>query len=314
MDVTIIIPTYNRAEFLPKAIESCKSAQLSVQLIVVDDGSTDGTWALLNQMEGIEFYKQEKWGKPFAANMAFSHAKGKYVKFVDSDDWLEPGSLEKQYHLAEAENADIVVSGYRLYEDEKLVRTQDWIDCDDFIAQNLGECDSSSYTAFLFKKDFINDIPHRTSFASANFASRDDRCFILEAALKNPRVSVLKSPAICIRQHQKGRLQTQKTIASACIHYQHLLIYKNIIKLLAETNRLTPRRVDASIKILWPLAHWIAKDFLAEGVKVADWIYELNPDFKVPEKGLVGWLYQNTSFKRTEQLLRIRRAIFDVFR
>lgn len=314
MDITIIIPTHNRIGFLPKAIESCKDSKLSVQIIVVDDGSTDGTWELLGQMEGIEIYRQEKWGKPFAVNMAFSHAKGKYVKFVDSDDWLEPGSLEKQYHLAEKEKADIVVSGYSFYDDEKHIKTQEWIYCDDFIAQNLGECDSSSYTAFLFRRDFIKDIPHRTSFASANFASRDDRCFILEAALKDPKISILRSPAICIRQHHSGRLQIQKSVALVCINYQHLLIYKNILKQLAETARLSPRRIDAAIKILWPLAHWVAKDFLDEGVKIADWIYQLNPAFKVPEKGPLGWMYQNIGFKRTEQLLRIRRRLVNVFR
>ncbi|MBS1530093.1 MAG: glycosyltransferase family 2 protein [Bacteroidetes bacterium] len=307
MDVTIIIPTYNRMGFLPKAIASCKSEGVEVQVIVVDDGSTDGTWDMLQQMEGIGIFRQQHWGKPWAVNMAFQHARGEYIKFLDSDDWLAEGILAKQFALAEKENADIVVAGYYVYEDEHLVRTQPWTHCDDFIAQNLGECDSSHYSAFLFRKDFVRDIPHRTSFASANFASRDDRCFMLEASLKEPKVSVLEEPALCHRHHTKGRLQFQHSLAAACTNYQHLLIYKNIIGQLAATNRLTERRIKAATSILWPLAHWIAKDSLPDAVKVVDWIYELDPNFKVPEKGALSRLYKTIGFKPVEKLLRFRR-------
>jgi glycosyltransferase involved in cell wall biosynthesis len=308
MDITIIIPAYNRISFLPKAIESCKNnAGVEVQVIVVDDGSADGTWEMLQKIEGIEIYRQQHWGKPWAVNMAFQQAKGKYIKFLDSDDWLAEGALAKQFALAEKDNADIVVAGYYLYQNEELIRTQPWIHCDDFIAQNLGECDSSHYSAFLFRKDFINDIPHRTSFANANFASRDDRCFMLEASLREPKVSVLEEPALCHRHHNKGRLQFQNSLGAACTNYQHLLIYKNIIGQLAATNRLTERRIKAAVNILWPLAHWIAKDSLRDAVKVVGWIYELDPQFTIPQGGALGKLYKTIGFKQTEKLLRFRR-------
>lgn len=310
MDITVIIPTYNRLWSLPKAIESCKgNDKLAVQIIVVDDGSTDGTWDMLNQLQGIEIYKQQNWGKPWAVNMAFSHAKGKYIKFLDSDDRLIAGSLAAQFELAEKNEADIVVAGYEIYESENYIRTQEWVKCDDFIAQNLGECDSSHYSAFLFRKSFINDIPHRTSFAAADFASRDDRCFMLEAALKEPKIEVFKEATLCHVHHQKGRLQFQHSIASACTNYQHLLIYKNTLKQLEATNRLTTRRVKASLNILWPLCHWIAKDSIGDATDILNWIYEIDSDFKIPEKGALGFMYKKLGFKLTEQLLTLRRAI-----
>ena len=308
MDLTVIIPAYNRIWSLPKAVESCRDVgELSVQIIVVDDGSTDGTREMLEQTQGIEIYRQQHWGKPWAVNLALKHAKGKYIKFLDSDDWLVAGSLLKEFNLAEQQNADVVVAGYEIYEDEKFIRTQEWTVCDDFIAQNLGECDSSHYSAFLFRKDFINDIPHRTSFASANFASRDDRCFILEVALKEPKIAILNEAALCHVHHEKGRLQFQKSTASACTNYQHLLIYKNILKQLADTNRLTNRRIMASVNILWPLCHWIAKDNINEADALLKWICELEPDFKIPDKGFTGFLYRNFGFKNTERIMGIRR-------
>ena len=310
MDITIIIPAYNRIWSLPKAIESCRdNSGLAVQIIVVDDGSTDGTWEMLSKLDGIEIYQQQKWGKPWAVNMAFTHAKGKYIKFLDSDDWLVPGSLQKQFELAELKQVDVVVAGYHLYENDQLIRSQEWINCDDFIAQNLGESDSSHYSAFLFRKDFINDIPHRTSFAAANFASRDDRCFMLEVALKEPLVAVLNEPSLCHTHHNKGRLQFQSNMAATCTNYQHLLIYKNILKQLADTGRLTQRRIDAAIKILWPLCHWIAKDDINTAVDAFKWLNSIDPEFKIPEKGGLGLLYNNLGFKRTEKLLRLRRIV-----
>lgn len=315
MDITIIIPAYNRIWALPGAIESCRDdSGLAVQVIVVDDGSTDGTWEMLSKMKGIEIYRQQHWGKPWAVNWAFQHAKGRYIKFLDSDDWLVEGSLRKEFDLAERESSDIVVAGYHVYEDDRLVRTQEWLMCDDFIAQNLGECDSSHYSAFLFRKGFIDDIPHRTSFANANFASRDDRCFMLEVALKEPKVAILSEIALCHSHHTKGRLQFPASLAAGCTNYQHLLIYQNILGQLKDTGRLTKRRIDAATKILWPLAHWIAKDFPEDGKKAADWIFELDPDFKAPEKGALGWLYRNIGFKGTEKILTVRRSIANVFR
>jgi glycosyltransferase involved in cell wall biosynthesis len=310
MDITVIIPAYNRIWSLPKAIESCKNnGGLSVQIIVVDDGSTDGTWDMLTQTEGVEIYRQEKWGKPWAVNMAFAHAKGKYVKFLDSDDWLLPGILEKQLHLAEKNNADVVVAGYEIYDQDKKMKTQEWVECDDFIAQNLGECDSSHYSAFLFRKEFIKGIPHRTSFAAAGFASRDDRCFMLEVALKEPKIAVLIEPALGHRHHDKGRLQFQNNSTLVCTNYQHVLIYKNILKQLSESGCLTKRRIKASINILWPLCHWIAKYDINEAASLLKWIKELDPDFKIPGNGFLGLMYNSLGFKTTEQILNTRRRL-----
>jgi glycosyltransferase involved in cell wall biosynthesis len=315
MDITVIIPTYNRAWALPKAIASCMQPNgPDVQIIVVDDGSTDGTHKILAQQNNIEIYKQEHWGKPFAVNLAFTHAKGKYIKFLDSDDWLETGSLLKEFTLAESTGADIVVAGYNLYDNDTYVSTQPWTHCDDFIAQNLGECDSSHYSAFLFKREFIADIPHRTSFSAANFASRDDRCFMLEVALKHPKIAVLDGATLCHRTHTKGRLQFQTDLAAACTNYQHLLIYKNILKQLSDAGTLTQRRIQAAVNILWPLCTWISKNSINEGVQTYNWILELQPDFKVPEKGLLGWLYKNAGFKSTQRLLNLRRNTINAFR
>ncbi|WPL17680.1 GalNAc(5)-diNAcBac-PP-undecaprenol beta-1,3-glucosyltransferase [Thiorhodovibrio winogradskyi] len=93
--LSIILPTYNRARFLPKALESiCAQCFSDWELIIVDDGSDDDTINILGQLtSGIEqpvkIIEQENQGAYGARNTGLDQAKGKYVAFFDSDDeWL----------------------------------------------------------------------------------------------------------------------------------------------------------------------------------------------------------------------------------
>jgi len=303
IDISIIIPTYNRFWSLPKAIESCKSNICKIEVIVVDDGSTDETWDWLKNQEHVISIKQKNWGKCWAVNEAFKTAKGRYIKFLDSDDIINTYALDEQFTLAETENTDVVVSGYKLIDEkEKTLGEQRWIKCDDFIAQQLGECDSSHYSAYLFRKTFIEDIPHR-----ADYSFRDDRLFVLEVAIKNPKISVHNGFGLLHRVHNNVRLQNTSKINKNIQNIQHLNIYKKIIAQLSIADQLNERRINASIKVLWPLAHWIAMDRIDEANEVVRWIYELNPNFRVPNNGFLGFLYNKMGFKTTEYILRLRR-------
>lgn len=305
MDISIIIPTYNRLWSLPQAVESCRHTSGSTEIIVIDDGSSDTTWEWLNSQKDIKAIKQDNWGKCWAVNKGFELATGKYVRFLDSDDLLSPKTNDEQWLLAEETGADVVVSGYRVIdENNEVLRSQLWIDCDDFIAQQLGECDSSHYSAYLFRKDFIQDILHRP-----DFAFRDDRLFVLETALKNPTLAIHQGHALLHRVHSQGRLQFTSASNHVIQNAQHLKIYQKILGQLAKNDALNQRRKNACLPILWALAHWIAKYDLKEASAVVKWIFELNPDFSPPGKGMLVKLYHTLGFNRTEKLLRFRRAL-----
>lgn len=96
--VSVIIPTYNNARFLPASLQSVFSQNYAdYEVIVVDDGSTDETTAVLEPFAGRLRYRwQPNAGSAVARNTALDMARGEYVVFLDADDLLLPGKLREQ--------------------------------------------------------------------------------------------------------------------------------------------------------------------------------------------------------------------------
>lgn len=304
-DLSVIIPTWNRLWALPRAVESCRQNGCRTEIIVVDDGSEDGTWEWLQRQRDVISIRQGNWGKDWAVNKGFSVASGEFVRFLDSDDWLLPGVNDQQVAIGRARAADVIVAGYRVYDDESGVEREfQWVMCDDFIAQQLGECDSSHYSAYLFRKTFLEDIPHRQEYDV-----RDDRMFVIEVALKNPRVAIFHSAAFVHRQHCQQRLQFANGIAAIVANWKQLLVYKKAFALLEDQGEVTRRRAKAAANVLWPLAHWIAYTDLDQASEVVEWIRRLDDRFIPPNDGVLGLLYTRIGFRRTERLLWLRRII-----
>jgi glycosyltransferase involved in cell wall biosynthesis len=313
-DISVIIASRDRLWSLPKAVASCRSAQLSVEIIVVDDASADGTAEWLHQQPDVKTVYGEGWGQAWAINRAQAIAKGRYLRFLDSDDWLNPGANEEQFQIAERDGVDVVVAGMDICDNEALLQRIEWTSTDDFIAQQLGEANNSHYSAFLFRRDFVADIPHRTLFPAADFACRIDRCFILEVALRKPRIAIYPAPAFGHRHHDRPRLQFRTGLRSAGTHLSQLYIYRNILQLLEVRGELNMRRKRAAIRALWPLAHWIAYYDIDEACRLAQWIRDLDPEFQTKERGLLGILYRTCGFRFTEQVLAARRSLLGIFR
>jgi glycosyltransferase involved in cell wall biosynthesis len=99
--VSIIIPTYNRAHWLREAVESvCRQTVQDFELIIIDDGSTDGTAETLHHISRPFVYRfQNNQGVSQARNQGILTARGKWMAFLDSDDLWLPKKLETQMHF-----------------------------------------------------------------------------------------------------------------------------------------------------------------------------------------------------------------------
>lgn len=103
--VSVIIPTYNRANYVSLAVDSVLSQTYkNIELHIIDDGSTDNTSNVLSRYLNdprVTYYKQANGGQGAATNMGISLAKGEYIAFLDSDDLWIPEKLELQVKAAQ---------------------------------------------------------------------------------------------------------------------------------------------------------------------------------------------------------------------
>ncbi|GIH25452.1 glycosyl transferase [Acrocarpospora phusangensis] len=114
VDVSVLVPAYNCRAFLDRCLTSLLVQRVSKEIIVVDDGSTDESLALLElyarHHPAIRVISQEHTGAPGSArNRALSRARGRYVFFCDADDYLGPFALEKMLAMADRNGSDIVL-------------------------------------------------------------------------------------------------------------------------------------------------------------------------------------------------------------
>ena len=117
--LTLIVPCYNSAEYLNRCVDSLLPGGDRVQIILVDDGSTDETGQMLDDYQAknlnldLEVVHQENAGHGGAINNGLRLAKGKYVKIVDSDDWLDQEAYKEVLDYLESNpEVDLFLANY----------------------------------------------------------------------------------------------------------------------------------------------------------------------------------------------------------
>ena len=110
-DISVIVPVYNAEQYLHECIDSLlKQTKDNIEIVLVNDGSTDKSKAIIEEYyhsyDNITFVDQPNKGVCIARNAGISASKGKYIGWVDSDDFLKPDALEKLYTLMQKEDAD----------------------------------------------------------------------------------------------------------------------------------------------------------------------------------------------------------------
>lgn len=122
--ISIIVPVYNSEKFLEKCINSIINQTLKdIEIIFINDGSTDKSLDILKSYElkdsRIKVLSQNNTGPSCARNNGLKIAKGEYVGFVDSDDWIDLDFYEKLYITAKKYDADISVAGIKRHRSYK---------------------------------------------------------------------------------------------------------------------------------------------------------------------------------------------------
>jgi glycosyltransferase involved in cell wall biosynthesis len=122
---SVIIPLYNKALYIAKTLESVLSQGFTdFEVIVVDDGATDGSAAIVKQFNDprLHYIYKENGGVSSARNLGISLAKGTLIAFIDADDFWEPNHLEEIYKLhLDFPEAGLLAARYRLKFSEKRI-------------------------------------------------------------------------------------------------------------------------------------------------------------------------------------------------
>lgn len=207
--VSVIVPIYNVEKYLRRSIESIRQQSLNnIQIILVNDGSTDGSLKICKEYQEkdsrIEIIDKPNGGVSSARNAGIEIAKGNYIGFVDSDDWIEPEMYKNMYNLVRDTEADVCICDYilesrnksthKILEVEKnLLKKQETIRT--IIADMLGDSslDSGSETVMgsvcrlLIKKELIsyNDLKF-----DIGLSFMEDLIFCVRLLLKSTLVCI----------------------------------------------------------------------------------------------------------------------------
>lgn len=114
--ITVIVPVYNTLNYLPRCVHSITAQTYRrLEIILVDDGSTDGTGELCDRLgeedDRIRVFHKENGGSSSARNLALRHAAGEYVGFVDSDDYIDAGMYERLYQAIQLYGVPVSQAG-----------------------------------------------------------------------------------------------------------------------------------------------------------------------------------------------------------
>ena len=117
--VSVVIPAYNSRRFIEEAIQSsaCQTYK-NMEIIVVDDKSNDDTYKVVKEISEKDqrihlLYNKKNEGPAFTRNKALKFAKGRYIAFLDSDDFWLPEKIEKQIQFMENSDAVLSFTNYR---------------------------------------------------------------------------------------------------------------------------------------------------------------------------------------------------------
>ncbi len=270
--VSVIVPAYNAEKTIKKCIDSIMNQTFDdYEVIVINDGSTDNTKDLLDMYKNnpkLRVINKKNGGIGAARNDGIKEAKGDYITFVDSDDYVDKKILESFYNFAIKNSLDVVTSSYKKVISGKIV---DWPS----IKYKIGNIKTSPKIIFsieyapwakMFKRDLL--INHNIKFVENK--KYEDIPFVCRALLYSKLTGYLKDAHYYYVVHKKSETTTMdervfdildalKMIKNDYRKEYYLKDEINYLLIDKTTNYMLQQRVQKNRKI--------RKQFINEGYK-----------------------------------------------
>ena len=228
--VSIIVPVYNVEQYIEKCLETLVNQTLKeIEIIIVNDGSTDGTKKKIEKFilaypEKIKYLEKTNGGLSDARNYGIPSASGKYIGFVDSDDYVELNMFEEMYKKAEEENSDMVECDFIWeYPNKQKIDT--------------GRIYENKKEAFLYARVVAwNKLIRRETLEKANIKfpkglRYEDTEFFYKLLPSLNKISFVKIPMVHYIQRSNSIANTQNERVKEIFE-----IWENIFKFYKENN------------------------------------------------------------------------------
>ncbi len=214
-ELSVVIPTFNRAPLLKEAIESVLSQGFaSVETIVVDDGSTDNTQEMLHSYQNkIQFVRQKNQGPERSRNVGTEIARGRYILYLDSDDILLPHACALYHEIIDSAKPALIVArgrGFKTGIDiDRLPATAEqsvnFTILKDFLSKRRGIWLSTSF--LVVRREHL----HPGSLFRTGTFPVDDLDFILRLGTLSPCVLIDNPVTVGYRIHESNSIHDVKS-------------------------------------------------------------------------------------------------------
>lgn len=247
--ISVVIPVYNVEKYLRDCLNSVINQTIKeIEIICVDDGSTDGSSKILLEYadidERISILKQENLGLSMARNMGVKAAVGKYIYFLDSDDMIHCDALEILYNLSEEKNLEVVYFDGETFFESKNIKDSNCSYENYYQRRHKYNKVVSGKELFV---EMLTNNEYRTS-VSLQFIRKDfydgnlsgfipgilheDNFFAIECMLKANRVSHISKP-LFIRRVRSGSIMTKvKTFAHSYGYFKTACMMLSLVGML----------------------------------------------------------------------------------
>lgn len=198
MKVSVIIAAYNIEDYIGRCLKSVIQQTLTdIDIIVVNDGSTDNTLSIINDIaqkdNRIKVINKKNAGLIEARKSGFKVSNGEYILFIDGDDWLERGCLKRLYDKAKKSDADIVIyNAFYSYDNKKelldIFKIKNTTKVDFLKELFLGNINPSIWSKFISRK-FLN--LNNFKFPS-NISYAEDLATVSNMFMNTPKIILCK--------------------------------------------------------------------------------------------------------------------------
>ena len=306
--ISVIIPCFNAEKWVAQAIESCLNQTVgNVEIIVVDDGSTDGSRKVLEgYSDRIQTIYQVNLGACVARNVGYLRSHGEFVQFLDADDYLLPQKLELQRDCLASTAADVVYGDWRHQVD--TIDGRQWMEPEvvsgkqDDVLFSLIRGWWISPAALLWRRSIIDEIGGWDN----SLPGAQDRDFFTRVALKTQKIVYQPGCHSIYRRHGNETISTSKPER----------LFRALLRVVEKTHQLLQAGNRLTAGYRYALSHayfYCARNLFKYDAKLAADLlklcYELNPEFKPEETTGYNLLFNTLGFDRAERLAGLKRNV-----